>query len=560
MRLTCAFAAACVVSAGLAGAARQATPPSRSSTQQPAQAPVFKSNIVIARLDITAFDKHGKPVTDLNQNDFSVFENGVRQDVRTFSREQFTPEAPSPNAGPTLVRGLPFDPVAPRTRRVFLIVLGYGRLQGPAKAFDGTITFIRDRLLPQDLVSVMAFNRATDLTTNHEQVAEVVERLKTRHEHLVFETDEYFIDPAHKAEDIPASIQADIDAVFQPPGTPDQHTRSATSMLLGTDMFRRNDDVPWLRPWNKRVTGMDLLKVYAGIEYLRYLDGEKHLVCLTFGDDFLDKMQIADASANRLSGASMQDTDDDHRLAARANDARVALDLIHTGGVSRGIQAFVIGSSENLAEFTGGQFTGVSYADAALGRIDQATRFGYVLGYTPSNPALDDKYRNVTVKVNRPGVTTLFRHGYTAQADVSALDLRQILTSVRLHSAEKSDLEEHDIKLQAKASLVSAAGPVRQIRVDLTIDVSRLSLTKAGTRRVGTIDVDIFCGDVKQKMVGSLKQRLDLSLEGDAHQRLLKTGVPYTATVPITATAAYVKVLVYDYGADLLGTAVVSVK
>jgi hypothetical protein len=334
-------------------------------------------------------------------------------------------------------------------------------------------------------------------------------------------------------------------------------TDVSTNMIVDRDVFRRTDNGPGNgpRPWNKMVATSDLLKIYAGIEYLRHLDGEKHLICMTLGEGSLAL--------------------DDARLAARANDARVVLDIVHTAGVpgfsggADGSGPLVppslesldsIGSSEEIARLTGGQFTGVSYADAALGRIDQATRFGYVIGYAPSNLTLDGKYRNVTVTVNRPGVRTLFRHGYTAQTDAAPLDLRGIVTRSRLKAAETTDIERRDIALQAKVSAAPSGDPAGQIRVELTIDASRLSFTQVGERHVATIDLDIFCGDARQKVVGSLKQKMEMSLEEDRYKRALKDGITYTVTVPVTAKPAHVRVFAYDYGADLLGTAVVSVK
>jgi hypothetical protein len=53
---------------------------------------------------------------------------------------------------------------------------------------------------------------------------------------------------------------------------------------------------------------------------------------------------------------------------------------------------------------------------------------------------------------------------------------------------------------------------------------------------------------------------MTLSLDPDRYQQAMTSGIPYTATVPITGAATIVKVLVYDYGADLLGTAVVRLK
>lgn len=57
------------------------------------------------------------------------------------------------------------------------------------------------------------------------------------------------------------------------------------------------------------------------------------------------------------------------------------------------------------------------------------------------------------------------------------------------------------------------------------------------------------------RLVGSLRQEMQLSLDEEA----ITMGIPYEATVPVTAQASSVKVAVYDYGADLLGSAMVMV-
>ncbi len=71
-----------------------------------------------------------------------------------------------------------------QSARIFLIVLGRGRLQYPSKGVDAMIHFVRNRLLPQDQVAVLAFNRATDFTTDRARILDVLERFKRRHEDI----------------------------------------------------------------------------------------------------------------------------------------------------------------------------------------------------------------------------------------------------------------------------------------------------------------------------------------------------------------------------------------
>src|SRR5205823_465977 len=71
--------------------------------------------------------------------------------------------------------------------RTYLLVLGRGRLQPPSNGVDAMIHMVRDRLLPQDLVAVAAWNRATDFTTSREPALALLERFKRGHDQI--ETD-----------------------------------------------------------------------------------------------------------------------------------------------------------------------------------------------------------------------------------------------------------------------------------------------------------------------------------------------------------------------------------
>jgi hypothetical protein len=129
-------------------------------SQQTPQAPQirpFTVSITAVPIDVRVLDrKTGKPVTD--------------EPPRSLT--------PSDAAEPSRL-ALRTSPVVlvPQRSRVFLFVLGNGRLQGgPVKGLDAAANFVRKRLLPQDHVAVFAHNRATDFTLNHEKAAQVLER------------------------------------------------------------------------------------------------------------------------------------------------------------------------------------------------------------------------------------------------------------------------------------------------------------------------------------------------------------------------------------------------
>lgn len=531
--------------------ASQARAPSRESNQSP----VFRDRVDTVRLTVSVLDtKTGRPIKGLAPTDFAIYEDGSRQEITTFFEDSIDSSKRRLSIGSEQV-------ASSVLQRTFLIVLGRPGdfFEGPVRPYDGVIQFLRHRLLPTDRVAILAFNRATDYTDDHEQIARVVDELKQRSRGVWFDVK----NDARRRADIGPSIQAEVDASFQPGAGSTVPLRSATRMLVGTDEFRQNDEV-W-RPWNGMVMGNDLLKVYAGIEYLRNLNGEKHLICLT---ESLAGLPVR--LLNGPVGLRLDSREDDVRLATRANDAHVALDIIHTSGAPTmssgrtpgfpGLDGLdSIKSSETIAQLSGGQFTGLRTAAAAMASIDEVTRNGYVVGYQPTNPHFDGRYRHVAVEVTRPGVTVLFPHGYTAQRDAPPIDVRELVTRQRLREAAATDVSQDDIKIQAKASL-PAAGGTSQVRVDLMIDTSRISLTESAPRHQGVIELVILCADEKNNVVGKLDQEMTISLDDDHYRQAKANGIPYSALVTISRSVTHVSVLVYDYASDNLGRVDVTVK
>ena len=122
------------------------------------------------------------------------------------------------------------------------------------------------------------------------------------------------------------------------------------------------------------------------------------------------------------------------------------------------------------------------------------------------------------------------------------------------------DIPLEEITLDAKAEFASGAAGQRQVRVELRIDASKLTLRQVGARHEGVIDLMILCGDDERKVVCSLSQQMTLSMDEARYRQAMTSGIPYATTIPVSGTATLVKVLVYDYDADLMGVTNVRVR
>ena len=593
---------AIVAAASLGGAAagRQAAPP--PAQQQPSQ-PTFRTGVTIVPVDVRVLDRNGRPVTDLKQEDFTVLEDGAAQEIRHFSARGLVPMPVLTETKPA-VRTRGSSPLQEQSARIFLIVLGRGRLQYPSKGVDAVIHFVRNRLLPQDQVAVLAFNRSTDFTTDRARILDVLERYKRRHEDVeaMFKHQTGGLAGVYGSREPSFELQREIDAIFR--GPQGQSARTVTPVPLpereqAEAATRRTIDTvaraEILAAREKTTIGdtfdlvageliglpfdafvsasiqamQDMGNLYTGIEYLRYLEGEKHILFVTEQGFYAPRIE-ADAS-----------------LAARANHARVVIDTIQTGGIDGGpspmdsrspwsvaptqmsppvpsmsYTAMDMGRIQvlqSMSSLTGGLSATRQYAQPAVDRIDAATRFGYLLGYQPRDTRIDRRYRRISVRVNRPGVTVLYRHGYYADDVPLPIDRRAFLTSRRISAAGQYGSAIPDIRVTLTPTVRRTQGSA-DVSVVLNIDAGRIAFAASEGRHTADLDLVIYAADDKERIVSESRHKIDLKLKDETYQRYLRDGIAFDVTIRAATAPKYVKVIVYDYAADLLGSSIVKVK
>jgi hypothetical protein len=325
--------------------------------------------------------------------------------------------------------------------------------------------------------------------------------------------------------------------------------------LLGMDRATPVVDRPGLRQqtfadlvdrfanagWNLRDMSIfsSRARLFGAIEHLRFEDGDKHLLFIARGAIAVSK-------------------DDARILARRANDARVAISYVSVGGTRLAGPSGCV-PCRDLVEGTGGYYTSLEVGPEAIAKIEESTRTSYLLGYAPVNSALDGTYRDVQVKVRRPGVVVRFRRGYYAAPEPDPEALREALARTNFSAAERLDVDARDVTVR----LAAAPDPARPsaIVVELTIAVARLSLPATSDgRRMGRLDVRIYCGDAAEKVVGSSTATLDINATEATYQQWLAEGFKRSLVVTVTAPARFVKAIVFDSGSGLSGSAVLDLR
>jgi VWFA-related protein len=476
-------------------------------------------------------------------------------------------------------------------------VFGRGRLQEPSRALDALQRFVREQLLPQDQVAVFAYDRASDFTTDHEQIAQFIERFKKAHYEIDMEVRlaiESSMAAVYGSKALSKGVRQKIDNMFTGPGllgsrelgkgetASTKRTAEEAARQVGAAQRKeiQSTDVAMYAevtsligitsppaPWTSldeiqtpqfatlgldnfmQVTArslQDLGNCYAAIEYLRRLEGDKHLVFVT------------------ERGMNLPRLEDDMDLTRVANDARVAIDTFQVGGLegqSGGLwtdqsqQTFAFRGLRLIAEQTGGVSSISEDGMTAVSRINELSKSEYVIGYYPSQGRFDGQYRKIEVRTKRPNVTLLYRRGYYATTEVRAYDRREAITKERLTAAAGFRREIGDIKLKLDAKQAKNPDGVNEVSVRLSIDTARLFLSIVDGNRTGALDILAVCYNDKEQPVGQYYQRAGIDLTSEMFDKVSKSGLPYNVKFEATPATRRVRVVVYDFRADLVGSA-----
>jgi DnaJ-domain-containing protein 1 len=287
-------------------------------------------------------------------------------------------------------------------------------------------------------------------------------------------------------------------------------------------------------------TMRDAGNLYAAIAFMQRIEGEKHLVFVT---EF---------------GFQLPRWDDERDLARVAADARVAVDVLQTGGI---VSPLMAGTLRTLSEVSGGMASISEYSRPALARLDEATASSYLLGYYPTNGKWDGAFRSISVKVTRPGVTIAYRRGYNARVAPAGFDRFDYAARFRVEGAAMFPDDVKDIGVTLSASLATEKDQTF-VDVSAQVDPAALHFEVRDGINVGRILIAVVPMDANRAIIGRKykRQAADLMYDDETLGLVKKIGIPYDARLPVPAETRFIRVIVYDAAADRVGSAGVSVR
>jgi Ca-activated chloride channel homolog len=230
-----------------------------------------------------------------------------------------------------------------------------------------------------------------------------------------------------------------------------------------------------------------------------------------------------------------------------------------------------------IAEESGGEVMKVQGTSLkqALEKAISSLRTQYILGFTPSNPGKNGSFHELKVRfanIDRcPECQIKARRGYyagvsaplipPAQTPIASkqspteIDQQLLQRSIFTAGTVYTDLEEIRFMVSTDERIGSNGEP--QIQVDLRIGPAGVDFTTIGNRHACKMTAAFFYAEQNGKILGTNWWDIERQLDEESYDRVIKTGIPFSAVIPLKVKKQILKIVIYDEKSGRMGSKLV---
>jgi VWFA-related protein len=512
--------------------------------QQTEQAGANESRIQVTSelvlVNVVAHDKKGNLVRDLKKEDFTVFEDGKKQEISTFDFENVD-ELATAGAAEATVSGAArpgtllrsAKKAAPsldaRDRRLILLFFDFSAMNPEQieRSVDAAKKFVDTKMQPADLMAVvsLATNMRVDLDFTDDKIK------------------------------LLAALTAYNSGQGQ--GFENGSSGSVEGAAETSGAFSADDT-----DFNTFSADRKLLALQSLMQALGKLPQKKSLLYFSNG---ISQSGVDNQSALRATTAA----------AVKANVSIYSLDI-------RGLQAFPPGgeaqsaslhgqsaysgasvlndlsgnaaSQETLATLssdTGGKaFFDSNDFSGVFSQIQKDSSAYYVIGFTSNNPLKDGKFRRLKVQVNRSDLKLDFRAGYYAGRDFEHLNRAD--REQQLEDELDAQLPRVDVPLYAGAAYFRQDDAHYYLAVSLVIPGSQIPFVTEKDKDNATIDIIGEALGGGKLRVGQLRDTVKLAVESTRQVR--RKNVQYNTGFVLAPGSYHLKFVIRENQTGRMGS------
>jgi len=566
------------------------TPANLPRTEDPGYSIKVTSRLV--DIGILATDKKGHPIRDLRPVEFEIYDNGQKQEIRSFN-EIASPPGPAPASTTSAASDLssipqpehafsnrtaasvPLTSATGSGSTILLIDESHIAWSDLSHARQELLKFLAS-LAPSERVALYSMNRTrirvlTEITTDHAALTAALKSWMPTAQSVSQAQDEEMrnrqqFNEVRNAVDLNSVNGNQID-VPDSVTTTDPQLRSMGSnpardsliQLLG--MARHLSAVPghknlvWISTdnvfadWENQAVGIDKSPKMIDSYAIRAQEAmnDAHVAVYPFDVSQLESAAIT-ADIQHRNVELTQAAADNAATAASAGgpNTPAASRNMSPGRITAEMQQDthpIQGPVRQIASATGGRVIRRSSDLAAelSGIVDDGHAI-YMLSFSPSGPA-DGQYHNITVKVTgRRGVTLRYRTGYIFQKEPATL-------KERFQQAVWRPLDMNEIAVTAD---VASAGSGANVKMNIA--ATDLGMQQQADRWMDKLDIFFIQRDDDGHHAQVDGQTLGLRLKSSTYQSLMPSGVPFEHFVQMRSDMASLRVLVVDENSGRMGS------
>jgi VWFA-related protein len=515
-----------------------------ANAQQPLQAGEREARIAVTTelvlVNVVARDKKGNLVTNLKREDFTLFEDGRKQEISSFDSENVDELATagaaesgiSGTAGPgALLRGTKkaSPTLDARDRRLMLLFFDFSAMDPEqiSRSVEAAKKFVSTKIEPADLLALVSLvaNMRVDLD---------------------------FTDDKTK---LLAALSAYTSGQGQ--GFDNGSTGSAEGAVETSGAFSADDT-----DFNTFSADRKLLALQSLTVALSKLPQKKSLIYFSNG---ISQSGVDNQSALRAATAA----------AVKANVSIYSLDIrgleaLPPGGEAQSAslhgqsaysgQAVLndlngsAASQETLATLssdTGGKaFFDSNDFSGVFAQVQKDSSAYYVLGFTSNNPLKDGRFRRLKVQVNRPDLKLDFRSGYYAGRDFEHLNRAD--REQQLEEELAAQLPRADVPLYAGAAYFRQDDSHYYLAVSLAIPGSQIPFVTEKDKDNATIDIIGEALEGGKLPVGQLRDTVKLAVESSRQVR--RKNVQYNTGFLLAPGSYHLKFVIRENQSGRMGS------
>jgi len=541
IRLTTWKRTAALLLASALGSGAPAQQQPQAQPQRPNE-PGFRMRVTteIVLVNVIARDKKGNLLRDLKQSDFTVYEDGQKQQISSFDFENVdalqtagaageTVTGAAGNGAGSLLGTTQASNLEARDRRLMLLFFDFSSMEPEDidRAVESGKKYVQANMQPADMVALVSLatnmNLDLDFTADKQKILSVL-----------------------------SSYNGTEGQGFE------NGTTGSSEGTAETSGSYTADDTDY----NTFSADRKLLALQSIMQAMGKIPQKKSLIYFSNG---ISQSGVDNQSALRATTAA----------AVKANVSIYPVDV-------RGLTAFPPGGQAQsaslhgqsaysgasvlndlngnaasqetlytLADDTGGKaFMDTNDFSGVFKQVQKDTSAYYVLGYTSTNHLKDGRFRRLKVQVNRPDVKLEYRPGYYAGRDFE--HMKQADREQQLDDELMAELPQTDVAVYAGTAYFRQDDSHYYLAVSLVVPGSQIPFVQEKDKDNATIDIIGVVLESGKFPLG--RQRDTVKLAVDSSQQVRQKNVQYNTGFILPPGNYHLKFIVRENRSGRMGS------